>query len=100
MAASLHPKAGGKMSNLLRSLSERLWTLVDIAFYSSLAALQFKLWLSVFDNLFRNGRLETEDVFVMFLLLLTLWFAWRRIGLPYASALLGIIWAAYLQSQR
>jgi hypothetical protein len=100
LVASLHPKAGGKMSNLLRSLSERLRTLVDIAFYSSLAALQFKLWLSVFDNLFRNGRLETEDVFVMFLLLLSLWFAWRRIGLPYASALLGIIWAAYLQSQR
>jgi hypothetical protein len=60
------------MSNLLRSLSGRLRTLVDIAFYSSLATLQFKLWLSVFDNLFRNGRLETEDVFVMFLLLLTL----------------------------
>jgi hypothetical protein len=37
---------------------------------------------------------------VMFLLLLSLWFAWRHIGLPYASALLGIIWAAYLQSQR
>ncbi len=87
------------MSNVLRSVSAKLRTLVDVAFYSSLAALQFKLWLSVFDNLFRNGRLETGDVFVVFFLLLALWFAWGRIGLPYASALLGIIWAAYLQSQ-
>ncbi|RTG98228.1 hypothetical protein CSW25_07980 [Thermus scotoductus] len=86
------------MPNVLRSLRERFRTLVDIAFYSSLAALQFKLWLSVFDDLFRNERLETGDVFVVFCLLLTLWFAYRRIGLPYASALLGMIWAAYLQS--
>jgi len=88
------------MPNVLRSLNRVLVTLIDTAFYSSLIVLQFKLWLSVFDSYFRDSRLETGDVFVVFALLLALWFAYRRIGLPYASALLGIIWAAYFQSQR
>lgn len=89
------------MSDLLRSLGSKFRgvgnVFIDVAFHASLAALYFRFWLDVFQH-FRSGSLGEGDVFVAALLLLGNGFAYKRYGLPYGSALLGAMMAAYLTS--
>jgi hypothetical protein len=70
---------------------------MDIFFLTFLAALHFRFWLSVFRNL-RNGWFGEGDVFVAACLLLANWFAFKRFGVPYGSALLGAMVAAYYEA--
>lgn len=91
------------MPGLLRSLIGKLrgrsfHALMDVVLYASLTSLNFNLWLYVFRSI-RSDGFGVGDAYIVVCLLLILWFAYKRTGLPYASALLGIIWAAYRQSQ-
>lgn len=89
------------MPNVLCSLTSKLRkvgdSLVEVILHASLWALNFRLWLSIFQNV-RNGWFGVGDVFVGVSLLIGLWLAYKRLGLAYAGALLGTMLAAYFQS--
>ncbi|GBD40515.1 hypothetical protein HRbin38_00377 [bacterium HR38] len=91
------------MLSPLRSLGRKFWdlrnTLIDIFFLAFLAALHFPLWLNIFLHV-RNGWFGAGDVFVAACLFWASWGAFKRFGVPYGSALLGAMVAAYFQSSR